>query len=92
MSERRGNGKEEQGTGCERRFLGEKEEDEGEEGHGAGHMEDAQGKFLETHPPAESQLSIFGLGITSEEISVTVALLSSSKGSGSLERLEALLW
>lgn len=92
MSESRGKGKEEQGTGCERRFLGEKEEDEGEEGHGAGQVEDAQGKFLETQPPAESQLSIFGLGIRSEEILVTVALLSDSKGSSSLKRLVALLW
>lgn len=60
--------------------------------HGAGQLEGARGKFLETQPPAEPQLSIFGLGITSEKILVTGALLSDSKGSSSLKKLEALLW
>lgn len=55
-------------------------------------MEDAQGKFLEAQTPAESQLLVFGLGITSEKLLVTGSLLSDRKRSSSLKRPEALLW
>lgn len=58
--------------------------------HGAGWLEDAQGKFLEIQLPAELWVSIFALGISSEKI--TGALLSDKKGPRSLKKTDALLW